>query len=54
MRRIGLRWIASPSWANSACRRSSVQWQVGATSPSAGLGGSARALAITWLSVAAS
>jgi hypothetical protein len=35
--------------AISCGSRSSVQWQVGGISPSAGLGGTRRALAMTWL-----
>src|SRR5262249_44081079 len=49
IRRIWLRLIGTPSLASSSCRRSRVQWQVGGTSPSAGLGRRPRALATTRL-----
>jgi hypothetical protein len=54
MRRIWLRLMGTPcwartGWARTGCSRSRVQWHGGGMGPSAGLGGSPRASAMTRL-----
>jgi hypothetical protein len=49
IRRIWLRLMEMPCCARTCCSRSRVQWRVGGIAPSAGLGGSPHAKAMTWL-----